>query len=83
MEDGSTWVTSLEQVMLNLAFKRLILVVQAVQVLSEGKTKILVARRIGLKDAGAKTLADTLKKNKGLEEIYLCQNDIGPAGAKV
>eukprot|EP00960_Hanusia_phi_P071763 767625-Hanusia_phi.AAC.4 len=56
--------------------------VWAVQVLSEGKVKILVARRIGLKDAGAKTLADALKKNKGLEEIYLCQNDIGPAGAK-
>ncbi len=56
---------------------------QAEKVILDGNAKVLIARRLDLKDEGAKKLAAALKKNKCLEEIYLSQNNIGPAGAKV
>lgn len=67
LEGGAVRVSSLEQ---------------ALKVIGDNNAKILIARRLNLKDDGTAKLADALKKNKCLEEIYLSQNNIGVPGAK-
>eukprot|EP00286_Rhodomonas_abbreviata_P022160 CAMPEP_0181315912 /NCGR_PEP_ID=MMETSP1101-20121128/15621_1 /TAXON_ID=46948 /ORGANISM="Rhodomonas abbreviata, Strain Caron Lab Isolate" /LENGTH=331 /DNA_ID=CAMNT_0023423137 /DNA_START=47 /DNA_END=1042 /DNA_ORIENTATION=- len=67
LADGSFRVSSLDQ---------------ALKVLSDNNAKVLIARRLDLKDEGSAKLAEGLKKNKCLEEIYLSQNNIGAPGAK-
>jgi len=67
LDDGSVRVSTLDQ---------------AVKVILENRERVLVARRLNLRDEGAVKVAQAMMKNTVLEEIYLSQNNIGPRGAK-